>query len=118
MRKRPLHISNLQVSRLLPTSDSIRLARDAYVKLARHRALSPERLVLPIPRKTSFFIMPAHILGARTVAIKIARLNPANPIRKMPSVMASLYLYEAKTGVEIAHIEAEELTAIRTAASS
>jgi len=118
MRKSPVYVSNLEVSRLLRTSDSIRLARDAYIKLARHQALSPERFVLTVPRKTSFFIMPAHILGQKTVTVKIARLNPANPTKGLPSVMASLYVYDSTTGVELARVEGEELTAIRTAAGS
>jgi ornithine cyclodeaminase/alanine dehydrogenase-like protein (mu-crystallin family) len=118
MRKSPVYVSNRDVSRLLRTSDSIRLARKAYIKLARHQALSPERLVLTVPRKTSFFVMPAHVLGQKTVAVKIARLNPANPARGLPSVMASLQVYDSTTGAELARVDAEELTAIRTAASS
>jgi ornithine cyclodeaminase/alanine dehydrogenase-like protein (mu-crystallin family) len=118
MMNTPDYDSNLDVLRLLRTSDSIRLARKAYIKLAEHQAISPERLVLTVPRKTSFFVMPAHILGQKTVAVKIARLNPANPARGLPSVMASLYVYDSTTGVELARVDAEELTAIRTAASS
>ncbi len=118
MRKSPVYVSNLYASRLLRTSDSIRLARKAYISLAGHQAISPERLVLTVPRKTSFFVMPAHILGQKTVSVKIARLNPANSARGLPSVMASLYVYDSMTGVELARVDAEELTAIRTAASS
>ncbi len=114
----PLYVTDASVKRLIQPSEAISLARKAYIKLARHEALSSERLVFPIPEKSAFFIMPAHVLGEKTVSIKIARLNPRNPLKGLPSVAATLYLYNSSTGREIARIEAEELTAIRTAASS
>jgi len=118
MRRRPVYFTNTEVSRLLRVTDSIRLARTAYVKLARHEAISPERLILSVPGKSSFFLMPAHVLGRKTVAIKIARLKPSKSMSHLPSVLATLHVYDSITGVEIARMEAEELTAIRTAASS
>lgn len=62
--------------------------------------------------------MPAYISGRETVTVKIARLNPGNVERSLPSVMATIYVYESSTGKELARIEAETLTALRTAASS
>src|SRR2546422_5152057 len=115
---RPLYVTDASVSRLVRPFEAIRLARTAYIRLARHQALSPERLVFHIPDESTFFIMPAHVLGEKTVSIKIARLNPRNPSKYLPSVMASLHIYDSNTGREIARLEAEELTAIRTAASS
>jgi alanine dehydrogenase len=118
MQGRPLHITERQVAKLLQASDCIRLAREAYIRLAKHRALSPARAILNVPKGASFFAMPAHILGHETVAIKVARLNSSNPARHRPSVMATVYVYDSTTGTELAHIEAETLTAFRTAASS
>ncbi len=114
----PLTVTDASVKRLIQPSEAISLTRKAYIKFARHEALSPERLVFPIPEKNTLFIMPAHVLGEKTVSIKVARLNPRNPLKRLPSVTATLYVYDSNTGREIARIEVEELTAIRTAASS
>ncbi len=118
MQGRPLHITERQVVKLLQASDCTSLARDAYIRLAKDQALSPERGILRVPKGASFFTMPAHILGHKTVAIKVARLNPSNPTKHQPSVMATVYVYDSTTGAELARIEAETLTAFRTAASS
>jgi ornithine cyclodeaminase/alanine dehydrogenase-like protein (mu-crystallin family) len=118
MLGKPLYVSDSQVKRILQASDCMRLARDAYVRLSRRRALNPERGLLSVPGGSSIFTMPAHILGQRTVTVKVARLNPANPQKHRPSVMATVYAYDSTTGTELAQIEAEALTAFRTAAST
>ncbi len=114
----PLVITENQVEKLLKASDCNSLARNAYIRLAKHQALNPERSLLTVPGGASFFTMPAHILGQKTVTIKVATLNPANPERQQPSVKATVYVYNSTTGSELARIEAETLTTFRTAASS
>jgi ornithine cyclodeaminase/alanine dehydrogenase-like protein (mu-crystallin family) len=118
MTGKPLVVSENQVAKLLEASDCINLARNAYIRLAKHQALNPERLLLTVPGGASFFTMPAYILGQKTVAVKVAGLNPANSKRHRPSVSATIYVYNSTNGSEVARIEAETLTAIRTAASS
>jgi ornithine cyclodeaminase/alanine dehydrogenase-like protein (mu-crystallin family) len=115
---RSLLIREKQVAESLPIKDSIRLARGAYVHLAMSEALNPERTILSIPLGASLFTMPAHILGSRITSVKIARLNPRNHAKHLPSVIATVYVYDASTGQELARIEANNLTAIRTAAST
>lgn len=64
------------------------------------------------------FFMPAHVSGQRTVSIKIARVNPENSSRSLPTVMSNVLSYDSQTGVLLAETAGETLTAIRTAASS
>ncbi len=111
-------IRESQVSHLLTIPESFRLAREAYLRLAKGEALSPERVLLSVPNRVSVFSMPAHVLGQKTVSVKIARLNPRNRDKRTPSVMATIYVYDSSTGHELAQIEANTLTALRTAASS
>ncbi len=115
---RPLTIDEGQVVKLLRVRDSIRLAREAYVRLAKGEALNPERVWLSVPDGASVFAMPAYVLGHKTVSVKVARLNPENPGRLFPSVMATIYVYDSITGHELAQVQADSLTALRTAASS
>src|SRR5713101_4212315 len=118
MTGKPLYVTENRVTKLLQAADFISLAREAYVRLAKGSALGPERLFFTIPKRASFYIMPAHVLGRKTVTVKVARLNTTNPRRHQSSVMASLHVYDSTTGAELAHLEADGLTAIRTAASS
>ena len=64
------------------------------------------------------FFMPAHVSGQKTVSLKIARVNVKNPAVFLPTVMSDILVYDSQSGVLLAEIEGEGLTAIRTAASS
>jgi alanine dehydrogenase len=113
-----LRVTEADVRDLLPLSKAIELASEAYSKLATGKAINPQRVWLTVPGGASMFFMPAHILGQKTVSVKVARLNPDNPTRALPAVMSDIQMYDAKSGIKLAEIEAESLTAIRTAASS
>ncbi len=113
-----LHVTEADVRNLLPFSKAVELAREAYVKLANGEAVNPDRLWLTVPGGASMFFMPAHIVGQRTVSIKIVRLNAKNPAVSLPTVMSDVLVYGSQSGVLLAEIPGESLTAIRTAASS
>lgn len=113
-----LHVTERMVRENLSVKMSLRLAREAYVKLAKGKAVSPERALLSTRGGLSVYCMPSYIAGAKTVSVKIARLNPRNPFRSLPSVQAMVYVYDSYTGQGLARVEAETLTALRTAASS
>jgi len=113
-----LRVTEVDVRNLLPFSKAVELAREAYVKLAKGEAVNPERVLLSVPGGASMFFMPAHVSGQRTVSIKIARVNPENPARSLPTVMFDILVYDSRSGALLAEIPGETLTAIRTAASS
>jgi ornithine cyclodeaminase len=62
--------------------------------------------------------MPAHVSGLGTVSVKVVSVNPRNRKNSLPSTSATIYVFDSKTGSELAHIAGDNLTAIRTAASS
>ena len=62
--------------------------------------------------------MPAHVIGTSTVSIKVVSVNHRNPNRGLLSTIATIFVFDTKTGEEIARIAGDSLTAIRTAASS
>ncbi len=113
-----LHITDADVRNLLPFSKAVELAREAYVKLASGQAINPERVWLTVPGGASMLFMPAHVLGQRTVSIKIARLNVKNLTVSLPTVMSDVLVYDSRSGIVLAEVPGETLTAIRTAASS
>lgn len=113
-----LSISEAGVRQALTVRKSIQLARQAYVKRARKRVLEPLRTWFTVPGGASFYFMPAYVLGLRTVSVKVVSINPRNREKSLPSISATIYVFDSKTGSELARIAGDNLTAIRTAASS
>ena len=116
--KAALSISEREVSQTLTIRKSIQLARQAYVKRARGQVLEPLRIWFTVPGGASFYVMPSHVLGLGTVSVKVVSVNPRNRNGSLPSTSASIFVFDSKTGSELARIAGDSLTAIRTAASS
>jgi ornithine cyclodeaminase/alanine dehydrogenase-like protein (mu-crystallin family) len=113
-----LSISEEEVGRALTVRKSIQLARRAYVERARKRVLEPLRTWFTVPSGGSFYFMPAYVFGFGTVSVKIVSVNPRNRDISLPSTSATIYVFDSKTGLELARIAGNDLTAIRTAAST
>jgi alanine dehydrogenase len=113
-----LHVTEAGVKRLLPFSEAVEVVREAYVKLARDQAANPPRVLLSVPGGASMFFMPGHVYGQGSVAVKVARVNAGNLKVSLPTVLLTIYAYDAITGVQLAEVEGEWLTAVRTAAST
>jgi ornithine cyclodeaminase/alanine dehydrogenase-like protein (mu-crystallin family) len=62
--------------------------------------------------------MPAYVSGLGTVSAKVVSVNSRNRNSSLPSTSATIYVFDSKTGLELARIAGDNLTAIRTAASS
>jgi ornithine cyclodeaminase/alanine dehydrogenase-like protein (mu-crystallin family) len=113
-----LSISETEVGQALTVRKSIQLARQAYVKRAMERVLEPLRTWFAIPGGASFYFMPAHVFGLRTVTVKVVSVKRGNGNRSLPSTSATIYVFDSRTGSSLARIAGDTLTAIRTAASS
>ena len=62
-------------------------------------------------------VMPAWLDG-RYYGVKVVNIAPGNAARGLPALHASYLLHDATTGVPLALIDGDELTARRTAATS
>ena len=116
--KSVLWISEEDVGRTLTIQKSIQLARRAYVLRAKQKVLEPLRTWFNVPGGASFYFMPAHVSGLATVSVKVVSVNTKNRNRSLPSTSAIVYVFDSKTGSELARVAGDSLTAIRTAASS
>jgi len=111
-------ITESEVSLVLTIRKSIELARRAYVKRERKQVLEPLRTWFTIPGGASFYFMPAYVFGLGTVSVKVVSVKSGNRHGSLPSTSAMIYVFDSKTGSELARIAGDNLTAIRTAASS
>lgn len=111
-------ITESEVSQALNVRKSIELARRAYVKRARHLVVEPLRTWFTVPSGASFYFMPAYVSGLGTVSVKVVSARPGNHNSVLSSTSATIYVFDSKTGTELARIAGNDFTAIRTAASS
>lgn len=68
-------------------------------------------------RRMTSLIMPAWIPG-RYYGVKIVNIAPGNALRGLPGLHGSYLLFDARSGVPLAHLDGDQLTARRTAAAS
>ncbi len=108
----------LSTAAALPFERLIPALREMYASGAE----VPPRQVLQIaePSGAAAFtslIMPAWLPG-RAYGVKIINIAPGNAARGLPGLHASYLLHDAHTGVPVALIDGNEITARRTAAAS
>lgn len=81
----------------------------------------PPRQVLeiPVPGAAGFtsLVMPAWAEG-RCYGVKVINIAPGNAARGLPGLHASYLLFDGTTGVPVALLDGDEITARRTAAAS
>jgi ornithine cyclodeaminase len=78
----------------------------------------PPRQVLEIAGASlTSLVMPAWLPG-RCYGVKVVNIAPGNAALGLPALNASYLLYDATTGVPLAAIDGDEITARRTAAAS
>ncbi|MBL8362787.1 MAG: ornithine cyclodeaminase family protein [Rubrivivax sp.] len=101
----------------LPFERLIPALREAFVR----GCTVPPRQVLELPvpgaAPVASLIMPAWVDGAR-YGVKIVNVAPGNAARGLPGLHAVYLLFDAATGVPIAKIDGDQITARRTAAAS
>ena len=71
----------------------------------------------PLTSPITSLIMPAWVAG-QYYGVKVVNVAPGNAARGLPGLHASYLLHDATTGVPLALIDGNELTARRTAAAS
>jgi len=130
-------ITEAQVDRLLDRDALVAALREAFIDLSQGRVAQPLRSVLPFGPDAAWaatetggsgavraganppgllFLKPAQI--GEALATKLITLVPDNAARGLPTLMATVLLMSPLTGEVLAIIEANALTALRTAAAS
>jgi ornithine cyclodeaminase/alanine dehydrogenase-like protein (mu-crystallin family) len=84
-----------------------------------HEITNPADDITPdlVGRRITSLIMPAWIPG-KTYGVKIVNIAPGNAKRGLTGLHGSYLLFDARTGVPLAHMDGDQITARRTAAAS
>ncbi len=112
-------LSGDQVDRLLPMPQCIALMEEALAMLARGEAILPLRMVMRLPGKGAFGLMPSA-LGAplQTIGLKAITVFPANHGTGLDSHQGVVLVFEPDHGSLVGILDASRITALRTAAVS
>ena len=113
-----MHILDAEaVNRAVTMRQAIDAVRVGFIALSTGHASVPVRGVLPVEYNTTL-TMPAYIQGSPVSVVKVVSVYPDNARFKLPTVLGSVLVLDARTGVPLAVLDGASLTALRTGAAS
>jgi ornithine cyclodeaminase len=115
----PLFINKEKVASLLPMNECIEVMEKMFCSLASGEVVQPLRSLMWLPDKKGLLgMMPGHVGSLGVMGIKVISVFHANSAAGLPSHQGVVILFDAQHGQPLMIFDAEELTAIRTAAAS
>jgi ornithine cyclodeaminase/alanine dehydrogenase-like protein (mu-crystallin family) len=112
-------LSREDVQECLSMSDAIGLMKETFVKIHRKEMATPRRMHLDIPEHNGVgLIKPAYDPVSQRIGLKIISLFKDNPTKGLPFSHALMLLFDGETGIPLAIMDGDSLTAIRTGAAS
>lgn len=112
-------LDKIQVSSLLPMQECIPLMEKAFLSLEKGEGLQPLRNIMWLPDKTGALgMMPGYSAELNVMGVKMLSVFPQNKKHGLSSHQGVVILFETKTGKPLCMLDADEITAIRTAACS
>lgn len=103
----------------LPYGELVERLAPAFVQLSRGEASMPPRVAARLERLQAYLgAMPAYLPEPGVLACKLVSVFPQNAAAGLPTHHALLLAFDPKTGEPLALMDAEAITARRTAAAS
>jgi ornithine cyclodeaminase len=102
----------------LPIRDAIECMQEAMMRVAHGEANLPLRTVMDIDGTNKLGIMPGAMTDPTLYGIKVLSLFPGNPALGLSSHIGLVILFESQTGEPLVAMNADAITAVRTAAAS
>jgi ornithine cyclodeaminase len=106
------------IRRLVTIADLIDPIAAAMMGVSRREAQLPLRQAIPLGGEDKFGVMPGALGGDASYGAKLLSLFPRNPDRGLSSHSGLMLVFDRKTGLPKACLDASVLTALRTAAAS
>jgi ornithine cyclodeaminase len=112
------YLDGHEVKSMLPMKDCIAVMRELFL-LPPEQVLNPLRAKMLLPEGQGLMgMMPAYIKTYGVMGIKVLSIFPKNYLKGLSSHQGILHLFETETGNLLLSLDADEVTAIRTAAVS
>ncbi|MFN0120290.1 MAG: ornithine cyclodeaminase family protein [Blastocatellia bacterium] len=112
-------LTRSDIQRAISMRDTIEILKRAFADLSTGRANVPPRIALPQDKHDGVTLfMPAYLLDAEALAVKVVAVHNRNRERHLPLIHALVVLLDPTTGEPLAALEGGYLTALRTGAAS
>jgi len=112
-----LVLNKAEVGSLLDLDELLEAVARAMADLSAGNASMPNRIAALVPERDAFLAaMPAYLPSSRALTTKLVSLFPRN--RDRPTHQAVVLCFDPDTGTPVALMDAESITAARTAAGS
>ena len=111
-------VSASDVRRLLPMVKAIEVVEQTMIRVAEGKANLPLRTVMDIDGTNKLGVMPGVLRDPTLYGVKVLSLFPGNPAKGLSSHIGVVILFDAATGEPVVSMNADAITAIRTAAAS
>jgi alanine dehydrogenase len=110
-----LVLNKREVRKLINIGEVIDAVETAFKEFTEGEGEMPPKVYLAV-KDGDFRAMPAFLPGA--AGMKWVNVHPGNPAKGLPTIMAVLIYNDPDTGYPLAIMDASEITAFRTAATS
>jgi len=116
---KPIFISNKKVKSILTMEKCIELMNLVFVHISSKKVIQPLRSAMPLSESGGLLgIMPGGLINEKVVGTKVITVFPQNHKSKKPSHQGVILLFDSCDGQLLSIVDAEAVTAIRTAAVS
>src|SRR5438045_8847901 len=113
-----LVISNKEVQNLLSMDESIKAMEKVFAAAARGQADSVGFLHFDASKYDGWWsVKPGYLAERGYVAVKLGSGYSANPSRGLPTILATILLADASSGLPLAALDGVYITAVRTGAT-
>ncbi|KHL96697.1 hypothetical protein QW71_05430 [Paenibacillus sp. IHB B 3415] len=113
-----LIINGKEVAEILTMESCIAVMETVLADLSEGEAVQSLRQVLPLEERNVLGMMPGYLRREGIAGAKIISVFPGNHGSGLPSHQGMVSLFDAATGVPLAMVDGQSITAIRTAAVS
>src|SRR5581483_3125813 len=114
-----LILSRDEMRRVLDPAELFEAMSDGFQRLAEGQWKLPSRLNIEMPAHDGqMLLMPSYCEGLSAAGAKVLTVMNRNPEKKLPLIQAKYLYVSAETGEVLSLMDAEFLTAIRTAVVS
>ncbi len=114
-----LFFSGSDIHALLTMEECIEAMREAFGALSQGKAVMPPRMRLNMEAdNANALFMPVYLPESRRVGVKTVTNNIDNMSKNLPIVHAMMMVFDSATGVPLAVMNGEVITAMRTGAVS
>ena len=112
------YINAQQIRQLISMRECIEVMKDLFILDQENDLINPLRTHMKIPNGAVMGMMPAYIKPYQAMGIKIICIYPQNKQKGLSSHSGIVHLFDAENGLLKLSLDADEVTALRTAGVS